>query len=85
MVHHAVIPYSNPLDHGTYANSDDYVTGWREGAVLAPAVTKAKERALLQQAIEFDADPPAARDIAARLAAMSGPFGSFTCRHTHPI
>ena len=52
----------------TYAASDDYVSGWRDEAVLAPAVAKAKERERLQAALEANGDTPEARRIAARLA-----------------
>ena len=55
----------------TYAASDDYVTGWRDEAVLAPAVRQAKERERLTAALEANGDTPEARQIANRLAEMS--------------
>ena len=48
----------------TYAASDDYVSGWRDEAVLAPAVAKAKERERLTAALEANGDTPEARQIA---------------------
>lgn len=55
----------------TYAASDDYISGWKEQAVLAPAVAKAKERERLTAALEAGGDTPEARQIANRLAEMS--------------
>lgn len=57
----------------TYSASSDYVLGWKEEAVLAPSVARAKERERLSAVLEADGDSPAARDIANRLASMSGP------------
>ncbi|UWQ17079.1 hypothetical protein [Jannaschia sp. M317] len=63
----------NCVKVSTYAGSDDYVTDWADEAVLIDEVRIARERERLSAALEANDDSPAARDIAARLASMSGP------------
>lgn len=62
----------NCVQVSTYANSDDYISEWQDEAVLLDAVRRLRETERLQAALQADGDSPEAREVAARLAGMSG-------------
>lgn len=68
----AEVAKMNCVQVSVYANSDDYVSGWADEAVLLDAVRRQREAERLQSALQADGDSPEAREVAARLAGMSG-------------
>lgn len=60
----------NCVQVSTYANSDDYISGWTDEAVLLDEVRIARERERLSAALESGGDSVEARQVAQRLAEM---------------